>query len=139
MRKILIVVLTLGFVACAQNKSDKPKTLAGQVETFIEADEYEKALKLLETEDESDEVLKLMETTHLNYGLFLEYRDSNNQNMREKMNAALEQYIEVLKINHANQKAVSEIQQILSIYNSFPDRAPDGNIVEELKSLGFDF
>jgi hypothetical protein len=57
--------------------------------------------------------------------------------MRDKMNSALRQYIEVLKINPDNEKATSEIEQILDIYSSFPDRSPDADVLEALKQLGF--
>lgn len=139
MRKLLIIILAIGFIGCSNSEPDQPKTLAAQVDAFIEADEYQKALQMLETEDENEEVLKLKEATYLNYGLFLEYRDSNTSNMREKMNSALEQYIEVLKINQHNEKAVSEINQILGIYSTFPDRKPDDQIAKDLKLLGFEF
>lgn len=58
--------------------------------------------------------------------------------MRDKMNGALAQYIEVLKINENNEKAISEIEQIIGIYATFPDRSPEPEIVEELKKLGFE-
>ena len=104
----------------------------------IRDSQYSDALTLLESQEENEEVMTLKEKTHLNYGLFLEYRDSNVTNMRDKMNGALAQYVEVLKINPDNEKAVSEIEQILGIYSTFEDRKPDEKIAEELRKLGFE-
>ena len=57
--------------------------------------------------------------------------------MRDKINGALAQYVEVLKLNKNNEKAISEIEQILGIYSTFPDRGPDETILAELRNLGF--
>jgi len=140
MKKLFILFLIAGLTACADTKKEEanPKSLAGKVEVFLENDQYADALTLLEGQEESEEVMTLKEKTHLNYGLFLEYRDSNVTNMRDKMNGALGQYIKVLKINPDNEKAVSEIEQILGIYSTFEDRKPDEKIVEELRELGFE-
>jgi hypothetical protein len=140
MKKLFILFLIAGLTACADTKKEEasPKSLAGKVEVFLENDQYADALTLLEGQEESEEVMTLKEKTHLNYGLFLEYRDSNVTNMRDKMNGALGQYIKVLKINPDNEKAVSEIEQILGIYSTFEDRKPDEKIVEELRNLGFE-
>ena len=81
--------------------------------------------------------MKLKEMTHLNYGLFLEYRDSNVTNMRDKMNNALREYVKVLRINPNNEKAITEIEQILGIYATFGNRTPDEDVTSDLKELGF--
>ena len=75
--------------------------------------------------------------THLNYGLFLEYRDANVTNMRDKMNNALREYVKVLRINPDNEKALSEIEQILGIYATFGNRAPAEDVVADLEEFGF--
>ena len=75
--------------------------------------------------------------THLNFGLFLEYRDSNVTNMRDKMNNALREYVKVLRINPNNEKAITEIEQILGIYATFGNRTPDEDVVNDLNELGF--
>lgn len=139
MKKLFVLLLIAGLTACSESKKEvAPQSLSEKVEFFLENDQYNDALTVLEGEENTDEVMKLREKTHLNYGLFLEYRDSNVTNMRDKMNGALGQYIEVLKINPDNEKAVSEIEQILGIYATFPNRSPDEKIVEELKALGFE-
>jgi len=144
MKKLLIICLALGFFACSPNEKSTPKnntqqeqTLAEEITTLLDADKYAKALEVLHALEDTDESRKLREIIHLNYGLFLEYRDANVSNMRDKMNSALRQYIEVLKINPDNEKATSEIEQILDIYSSFPDRSPDADVLEALKQLGF--
>lgn len=124
----------VGFVACNQ---EKPKEAPVSIDTLLEQDRYEEAFAAISEMEDGPETSLLKEKAHLNYGLFLEYRDSDVTNMRDKMNGALAQYVEVLKINKDNEKAISEIEQILGIYSTFPDRSPDEAIVEELKALGF--
>ncbi len=140
MKKLFILFLIAGLTACADSKKEdtSTKSLSEKVDLFLENDQYTDALTLLEGQEESEEVMALREKTHLNYGLYLEYRDSNVNNMRDKMNGALAQYVEVLKINPDNEKAISEIEQILGIYATFEDRKPEESIVEELRKLGFE-
>lgn len=140
MKKLFILFLIAGFAACTETKKEdmSTKTLAEKVDFFLENDQYSDALTLLETQEETEEVMTLREKTHLNYGLFLEYRDSNVTNMRDKMNGALEQYVKVLRINPDNEKAISEIEQILGIYATFDNRKPDEKVAEDLRELGFE-
>lgn len=142
MKRFVIALLLLGTFACAQEKQQsqtqaESPSLAQNIDALIDQDQYEEALTALNGVEETEEVLKLKEKTYLNYGLFLEYRDSNVTNMRDKMNGALSQYVEVLKLNKDNEKAITEVEQILGIYSTFPDRSPDPEIVAELKELGF--
>lgn len=133
---ILSLVL---FVACG---TSTPEDLSNRVDQLIAEDNYEEALNLINEADpeqtEADlELLK--EKTHLNYGIYLEYRGPEDTTMRERMTSALEQYIAVLKINPNNQKAVSEIEQIMSIYNTMPDNSPGEEIISQLNELGFNY
>ena len=137
MKRFLAVLLVVGMFACSQEQGKVPQNLATQIDALIEKDMYVDALNTLEGLEVSEEVATLKEKVHLNYGLYLEYRDSNTTNMRDKMNGALAQYVEVLKLNPDNEKAISEIEQILGIYASFPDRSPEESIVQELQALGF--
>ena len=136
MRRSLFALLLVVTFACSQ-QSEKPQNLTTQINALIENDMYVDALNVLEGQEVTEEVQTLKEKVYLNYGLFLEYRDSNVTNMRDKMNGALEQYVEVLKLNKNNEKAISEIEQILGIYSTFPDRSPDESILTELRKLGF--
>ncbi len=139
MKKLTLLFLLAGFVACGKKQSTpQPKSLDEQITAFIQADEYDDAFVLLQKQDENEQVLRLREKTHLNYGLFLVYKDADITSMRDKMNAALRQFIEVLKINADNEKAISEIEQILDIYSTFPNRQPEEDVLTDLKELGFD-
>lgn len=138
MRLLLLLSVLFLFNACS---TETPEDLEEQVDQHIAEDEYEEAIDLLENADpdETDADLEaLKEKTHLNYGLFLEYR-SEPDDMREAMTGALRQFIEVLKINPENEEARSEIEQIMGIYETIPDRDPGEDILEDLRELGFDY
>ena len=140
MNRIFILLTLLVFTACSQSeKQEAPSsaTLTTKIDALLDADMYTDALELLGDQAESQEVLKLREKTHLNYGLFLEYRNNAVTDMRDKMTTAMYQYIEVLKINRNNEKAITEVEQILGIYSTFPNRQPDPEVMEELEKLGF--
>jgi hypothetical protein len=138
MRYLLLLLLT-AFIGCS---SQTPKNLTEEVNGLIAEDNYSQALELLNTADSTKtdaDISTLKEKTHLNYGLYLEYRGPEGSSMRERMTSALSQYIEVLKINPHNQKARGEIKQIMSIYSTMPDRSPGEAILKELQKLGFDY
>ena len=138
-----ICVLSLGYISCSSSsegqESNAPNNIdiAPQISELVAKDKYTEALELLEGIPDSPEILILKEMTHLNYGLFLEYRDANITNMRDKMNNALREYVKVLRINPDNEKAISEIEQILDIYSTFGNRAPEDDVVSDLKEFGF--
>lgn len=139
MKSLLALFLILFITGCS---GDQPKNLQESVDQLIAEDKYEEALGLLEDADPSQtkaDLEQLKEKTHLNYGLYLEYRGPEESSMRERMTTALEQYIAVLKINPDNQKAISEIEQIMGIYGTMPNRGPGEEIVEQLNELGFDY
>ena len=138
MRTFTIILLGLLFIGCS---SQTPENLSDRVDELISGDKYSQALELLNDADpeETDaDLSSLKEKTHLNYGLYLEYR-AEDSSMRERMTSALEQYIEVLTINSENQKARAEIKQIMSIYEKMPERSPGEDILEELRAHGFDY
>jgi len=127
------------FVACS---NDTPKDLSKQVDQLISEDNYSQALNMLNNANANDtkaDISQLKEKTHLNYGLYLEYRGPKDSSMRDRMTSALRQYIAVLKINSNNQKARSEIQQIMGIYNTMPNKSPGDDIISELNNLGFNY
>lgn len=138
MRYFLFSLLLL-FVACS---GDTPENLTDHVDQLIAEDNYEEALDVLDDAEpgETDADLpKLREKVHLNYGIFLEYRGEEGADMRDRMTGALRQYIEVLKLNPDNQKAISEIEQIMGIYGTMPGKGPGDDIMNELEELGFDY
>lgn len=139
MRITLLSCSLLLFTACADQT---PKNLNEQVDKLIAEDRYPQALTLIDEADPQETEANLdtlREKTHLNYGIFLEYRGPEGSTMRERMTSALEQYIAVLKINPDNRKARSEIEQIMGIYNTMPDKSPGEEIIQELNKLGFDY
>ena len=130
-------------MSCSSNSEEQNSTLSStvdialQIDKLVAEDKYTEALELLEGQPDSPEILTLKEMTHLNYGLFLEYRDANVTNMRDKINNALREYVKVLRINPDNEKALSEIEQILGIYATFGNRAPAEDVVADLEEFGF--
>ena len=130
-------------MSCSSSSEEQNSTLSStvdiafQIDKLVAEDKYTEALELLEGQPYSPEILTLKEMTHLNYGLFLEYRDANVTNMRDKMNNALREYVKVLRINPDNEKALSEIEQILGIYATFGNRAPAEDVVADLEEFGF--
>ena len=130
-------------MSCSSSSEEQNSTLSStvdialQIDKLVAEDKYTEALELLEGQPDSPEILTLKEMTHLNYGLFLEYRDANVTNMRDKMNNALREYVKVLRINPDNEKALSEIEQILGIYATFGNLAPAEDVVADLEEFGF--
>ncbi|MDX1671012.1 MAG: hypothetical protein R3211_01620 [Balneolaceae bacterium] len=136
MHILKLLITALLFVSCTQRT---PENLEQRIDQLISQDQYEQALELLEDADPAttdSDLETLKEKIHLNYGLYLEYRGPEGSTMRDRMTSALQQYIAVLKINPQNEKARAEINQIMSVYNTMPDRSPPDEILEELKELG---
>ncbi|MBN2732584.1 MAG: hypothetical protein JXR26_09160 [Balneolaceae bacterium] len=137
--RYLLLSFILFFAACS---NDAPQDLPKQVDQLIAEDNYEQALDLLEDAEPGDtdaNLDTLKEKVHLNYGIFLEYRGGEDTGMRARMTGALRQYIEVLKINPDNQKAISEVEQIMGIYSTMPDKSPGEDIMNDLRELGFNY
>lgn len=139
MKYLIFLLSLLTFISCS---GEQPENLEETVNQLIAEDNYEKALEYIENADSGTtdaDLERLKEKTHLNYGLYLEYRGPEGSTMRDRMTSALEQYIAVLKINPENEEATSEIEQIMDIYQTMPDRSPGEDIVSELNKLGFDY
>lgn len=139
MRYFTLIPLLLLFIACGSKTS---KNIEENIDQLITENKYEEAVSILENADSTQTTadLKLLrEKVHLNYAMHLEYRGDEGMGMRDRMTSALRQFIETLKINPNNQKARAEINQIMSIYATMPQKTPGEEIVNELKKLGFDF
>jgi len=139
MRYLTFLFLSLLFLSCS---NEPQQDLPTRIDHLISEDNYVKALDLLNNADSSKtnaDLELLKEKTHLNYGIYLEYRGPEESTMRDRMTSALEQYIAVLKINSKNEKARSEIQQIMNIYSTMPDKSPGEDILTDLRDLGFDY
>lgn len=139
MRYLTLLLLSLLFLSCS---NEPQQDLPTRIDHLISEDNYVKALDLLNNTDSTQtnaDLELLREKTHLNYGIYLEYRGPEGISMRDRMTSALEQYIAVLKINPKNEKARSEIKQIMNIYSTMPDKSPGEEILAELRDLGFEY
>lgn len=139
MRTLTILLLSVLFIGCS---NQTPENLSERVDELIAEDNYTQAIELLKDanpEETDADLATLREKTYLNYGLYLEYRGPEDSSMRDRMTSALEQYIEVLNVNPQNQKARTEIEQIMGIYETMPDRTPGDDILAGLRNHGFDY
>ena len=139
MRFISLLIFSVLFISCS---SSTPEDIGKRVDQLIAEDNYQKAIELVENADPAAvdaDLPKLKEKTYLNYGLYLEYRGPEDSSMRDRMTSALEQFVKVLNINPQNQKARSEIEQIMGIYSTMPDKSPGEEILADLRELGFDY
>jgi len=139
----LIIILAISFTlaSCGNDapQLDSDMTTEQQVNVLIEQDEYEAALDILSGEDASDPVIsELLEKTHLNYGLH-SMNTFDAEEMRTRMNNALVQFAEVLKINPQNEVAREQIDQIISVYATLPDRSPDEEALDALREVGYEY
>lgn len=135
-----IFLLTVLFVSCNQSSDDTVDVnlpLAEQIDQLIENNKYEEALSLLENEDREDpEIRLLLEKTHLNYGYY-SMNTFDLDEMRTRMNNALVQFTEVLRINPENEAAKQQISQIMGVYDTMPDRGPEPEVLEGLREVGY--
>lgn len=136
---LLLVVTFLSSCSNNENQPDPDLPLDQQIDLLIEENEYETALEILHNEDREDpEVQQLLEKTHLNYGLH-SMNTFDAEEMRTRMNNALTQFTEVLKINPDNSVAREQIEQIMGVYATMPDRGPDEEVLEGLREIGFNY
>lgn len=137
----LFLILLL-MISCGKSEpdvADENLPLPQKIDQLIEQNEYEEALSLLENENQDDEQIELLrEKTHLNYGLN-SMNTFDQTEMRTRMNNALTQFTEVLRINPQNQVARNNINQILSIYQTIPDRDPEPEVLEGLREVGIEY
>lgn len=137
---IYVFVFSLMLISCGEEAPDQnlDMSLEDRINLLIEQNEYEAALETLSDKDRSDpEIARLLEKTHLNYGLH-SMNTFDQTEMRTRMNNALTQFTEVLRINPDNTVAREQAQQILDIYATIPDRSPDEDVMEGLRDVGFD-
>lgn len=133
---LFAVVFAFTFVACGGETP--PASLEDQVAALTAEKNYEDAIELLKTADTNEPAVRaLLAKTHLEYGIYVEYED-NSLEMRDKMTTALRQYIEVLKLEPENEKAMAEIDQIIGIYQTMPGRTIPADILDELRGFGLD-
>lgn len=137
-----LALLILFIVSCSQSEPDvanEDLPLPQKIDRLIELNEYETALSLLEDENhDNEDIQRLLEKTHLNYGLH-SMNTFDQTEMRTRMNNALTQFGEVLRINPQNDVARNSINQILAIYKTFPDRDPDPEVLDKLREVGIEY
>lgn len=139
MRSLYLLLILSLFIGCS---GETPENLSKRIDQLIAEDNYTEALTLLDDanpDKTNADLPRLKEKTHLNYGLYLEYRGPEDSSMRERMTSALKQFINVLNINPQNQKARTEIERIMDVYNTMPDKSPGKDILKDLRELGFDY
>ena len=133
----LLLIPVLLLAACSNDRTEYDN-IEERIDYLIEDDRYEDALEALEDEDRNDpEIRTLLEKTHLNYGLH-NMNTFDGTEMRTRMNDALRQFTEVLKINENNDMARNQINQILQIYDTIPDRQPEEDVLEGLREVGYE-
>mgnify|MGYP006422797449 FL=1 len=110
------------------------ETAESYINQSIDNDNYDQAITLLARHTNLPNYDQLKEKVHLNYGLFYEYRGGGD--MRSRMSLALRQFIKTLQVNSENPKARAEINQIMGVYSTFPNRTPPGGIVDTLQAMG---
>lgn len=138
-----LILFVLFLQSCSSDDSqpaiDEDLTISEQIDLLIENNDYETALEILEKMDQSDpEIQTLREKTHLNYGLH-SMSTFDETEMRTRMNNALTQFTEVLHINPDNSVAREQIEQIMGIYATIPNRQPEPEVLEGLREIGFDY
>lgn len=137
MRQLLKWMLVIAFFCSCSTQEQKHENLDEKINYLIEDNRYEVALDLLKDENAEDpEIRRLMEKTHLNYGLY-NMNTFDEGEMRTRMNEALRQFAEVLRINMNNEVAKARITQILQIYDTIPDRQPEEDVIENLREVGY--
>lgn len=138
-----LLFLAIFLQSCSSDDSqpaiDEDLTISEQIDLLIENNEYETALDILDEMDQTDpEIQTLREKTHLNYGLH-SMSTFDETEMRTRMNNALTQFTEVIRINPNNSVAREQIEQIMGIYATIPNRQPDPEVLEGLREVGFDY
>lgn len=133
---IVFVLLFSFLISCSSEQQADPQQIAATEE--VQTPDFEAIISGLQDQQQTEQVKNELEQAHYNYGVYLIYNTDPSQ-MRVSANKALRQFISVLRINPDNEKAMAEIDQIMSIYASFPDRSPDEEIVQELRDLGFNY
>lgn len=140
--KLSIPLFLLLLISCGESEPDvvdENAPLPEKIDQLIQANEYESALNLLSEEDPEDPTAQqLLEKTHLNYGLH-SMNTFDQTEMRTRMNRALTQFTEVLRLNPENEVARNNINQILSIYKTIPDRDPEQDVLEGLREVGIEY
>ena len=132
-----IAMATIFALSACSGERIEYDNLNEKIDYLIEDNRYETALEILDEEDPEDPAVQtLLEKTHLNYALH-SMNTFDETEMRTRMNNALRQFTEVLRINPENAVAQNQIEQILQIYDTIPDRQPEEDVIAGLREVGF--
>lgn len=140
MIRLLFILLIFAFTfSCTEQEEARHDNAMEQIDYLIEEDRYEEALSIVNGLDPEDPDSQLMrEKIHLNYGLY-NMNTFDEGEMRTRMNEALRQFAEVLRMNPENEVARTQIEQIMSVYATMPDRGPEQDVLEDLNEVGYNY
>jgi hypothetical protein len=79
----------------------------------------------------------LLVKVYLRHGMYELYNGPVSGKMREAVTESLHDFINVLKMDPGNKKARAEINQILDIYKTMPNKSVAKEVVPDLQKLGF--
>jgi len=135
--RIVVSIFLLSIVLSCSSSQPEFENLEAHIDYLIEENRYEEALNLIHSENpDTPERDHLLEKTYLNYGLY-NMSTFDAAEMRTRMNDALRQFVEVLRINPGNQMARSQIDQILQVYETIPARQPEDDVLDALREIGY--
>lgn len=82
---------------------------------------------------------QLLAKVYLKHGIWSIYSgpSSGTGNMHQAVTQSLKDFINVLDIDPQNKEARDQINQILQIYRTMPDKSPDPSLIPKLRKLGF--
>lgn len=137
MTRLISILFMLLFIVSCSNSDPRFDSLEEHVDYLIEQNRYEEAIERIHSEADTGPTRnRLLEKAHLNYG-FYNMNTFDGEEMRTRMNEALRQFIEVLRINPENEEARTRIDQILQVYDTMPDRQPEPDVLNSLEEIGY--
>lgn len=157
---LLILVIPMFIVAACQKNTDKTDrtaakfkgmTLQQKADYLINSNnndqdptnDFDERLYqqvVAQLKGKNDEQSKdLLAKVYLKHGIWVIYSgpSSATGNMHQAVTQSLKDFINVLDIEPHNQQARDQINQILQIYKTMPDKSPDPSLVPKLRQLGF--
>ncbi|HKJ31527.1 MAG TPA: hypothetical protein VKA34_06845 [Balneolales bacterium] len=97
---------------------------------------YKQVVSQLKTKDDSASQ-HLLAQVYLRHGMYKLYNGPVKGNMHEAVTESLQDFINVLNMEPHNKKARAEINQILKIYKTMPNKSVAKELVPKLQKLGF--
>ncbi len=99
---------------------------------------FEEVVPQLQKKDDPQSKHELAQL-YLKHGIWNMYYSpyTATPKMRIAVTAALKDFIHVLQIDPGNQEAARQINQIIDVYKTMPDKSVPEEVVPQLKKLGF--